>query len=78
MARKRLTYDQALESERKSGANKANPQALLAGICKMLAVVHCVSPKLLYEGAMKKGLTANGVAKLANDDPVALGNLMFD
>jgi len=46
-------------------------------LCKSLASVHAISPALVYQGAMKQGLTAKQVAKLAVDDPVGLGDLMF-
>ena len=36
-----------------------------------------INPRLVYEGAKKKGLTYEEVATLGADDPAALGDLMF-
>ena len=72
-----MTYEQALKRGEQAGASKAGAQEFLALICKSLASLHAISPALVYEGAMKRRLTAKQVAKLAVDDPVGLGNLMF-
>lgn len=57
--------------------SKAGPEEFLAMTCETLAGIHAISPALVFEGAKKRGLTAKEVAKLAADDPVALGDLMF-
>jgi hypothetical protein len=72
-----VTYEQALKRGEQAGARKANEEEFLALICKSLASLHAISPALVYEGAKKRRLTAKQVAKLAEDDPVALGDLMF-
>ena len=72
-----MTYDEALKRAERVGVSKAGKQEFLALICKSLAGLHAINPALVYAGAMKLDLDAKQVAKLAVDDPVALGNLMF-
>jgi hypothetical protein len=72
-----MTYEQALKKGEKAGASKAGPEEFLALLCKTLAVIHAINPALVFEGAKKQGLTAKQVTKLAADDPVGLGDLMF-
>ena len=70
-----MTYDEALKAADKVGASKATDLPLLALTVATLALAHAVSPRLVYDGAVKQRLTAAQVRKL---DPVSLGNLMFD
>src|SRR5205809_1693329 len=72
-----MSYDQALKHGAKVEASKAEGDCLLAMLCKTLAVVHAINPRLVYEGAKKQGLAYKDVAKLGANDPVALGDLMF-
>jgi hypothetical protein len=72
-----MTYEEALKRGERAGASKAGDHEFLALICKSLASVHAISPALVYEGAKKRKLSAKQVAKLAVDDPVGLGDLMF-
>ena len=72
-----MRYDQALKHGTKVGASNAEGNTLLAMLCKTLAAVHAINPRLVYEGAKKHKLTYRDVAKLGADDPVALGDLMF-
>ena len=72
-----MRYDQALKHGAKVGASRAEGDIMLALLCRTLAAVHAINPRLVYEGARKKGLTNKEVAKLGADDPVALGELMF-
>lgn len=69
-----MTYAEALKAANKVGASKAEGLPLLALTIKALAVAHAISPRLVYEGAVRKGLSAAEVRTL---DPVSLGNLMF-
>lgn len=69
-----MSYEAALEKARQVGAGRCKGMALLAITCEALSHVHAISPRLVFEGARKKGLTAKQVRKL---DPVALGDLMF-
>lgn len=72
-----MTYQQALKKAEGIGASKAEGKMLLAQICQTLAHVHAVNPALVYAGAIKQGLNAKALVKLADADPVALGDLMF-
>ena len=72
-----MTYKQALQAANKIGASKAEGKVLLALLCQSLACVHAINPALVYQGAVKMGIDSKALAKLANDDPVAMGDLMF-
>jgi hypothetical protein len=72
-----MSYDDALKHSAKVGASNAEGDTMLALLCRSLAAVHAINPRLVYEGATKQGLTYRDVAKLGADDPVALGDLMF-
>jgi hypothetical protein len=72
-----MTYQQALKKAEQVGASKAEGKAHLAQMCRTLAYVHAVNPALVYEGAVKQGMDAKALVKLADADPVALGDLMF-
>jgi len=71
---KPLTYEQALQKADATAAGKCDGLALLAQTCATLDLVHAINPKLVYEGAVNRGLTASDVRRLG---PVELGNLMF-
>lgn len=72
-----MTYQQALQAGKQVGASQAEGHVLLAMLCQCLALVHAISPALVYEGAVKKGIDCKALVKLAATDPVALGDLMF-
>lgn len=72
-----MSYDEALKRAERVGVSKAGKLEFLALICKSLASVHAINPSLVYAGATKLGLDAKQVAKLADSDPVGLGDLMF-
>ena len=72
-----MTFDHALKRAKKTGVKKAGTEVFLALICETLATLHAISPAMVFEGAKKRSLTAKQVAKLALDDPVGLGDLMF-
>lgn len=69
-----MSYEQAIKEARRVGAGRCEGLPWLALTCEALARVHAVNPRLAFEGARKKGLTARQVRKL---DPLALGDLMF-
>ena len=50
-----MRYDQSLRHEAKVGASKAQGDTMLALLCCTLAAVHAINPRLVYEGAKKKG-----------------------
>jgi len=72
-----MTYKEALKKGEKAGASNAGEEEFLALLCKSLASIHAISPALVFDGAKKQKLTAKDVAKLAANDPVRLGDLMF-
>lgn len=72
-----MTFDQALKRGEQTGVSKAGTEEFPALICKSLASLHAINSALVFEGAKKRKLSAKQVAKLAVDDPVALGDLMF-
>jgi hypothetical protein len=72
-----MQYDTALTIGAKAGASRARGDSMLALVCSTLASVHAINPRLVYEGAKKQNLTYKAVYKLAAEDAVALGDLMF-
>jgi len=72
-----MTYQEALQAAQKVGARKADGKILLAMLCQSLALVHAINPALVFEGAVKRGIDSKVLMKLADADPVALGDLMF-
>jgi hypothetical protein len=72
-----MTYKQALQRAEKIGASKAEGKPLLEMLCCSLAAVHAINPVLVYEGAVKVGMDSKALMKLADADPVALGDSMF-
>ena len=72
-----MTYQQALKKAGAVGASKADGKALLAMLCNTLASIHAINPGLVFEGAVKQGIDARALVKLADANPVALGDLMF-
>lgn len=69
-----MTYEQALKEARQAGASKCDGLPWLALTCDALSRVHAINPRLVFEGARRKRLTATQVRKL---DAVDLGDLMF-
>lgn len=72
-----MTYKQALQAGEKIGASKADGEVFLAMLCRTYACIHAINPSLVYAGAVKQGIDAKALEKLAADDPVGLGDLMF-
>lgn len=70
-----MTYHEALAAAKKIGLSKVEGLPLLAVTVETMGMVHAISPKLVYDGAVKKQLTAAQVRKLS---AVNLGKLMFD
>ena len=73
-----MTYQQALDAGNQAGWNRAAALPLLAAACQTLSMVHAIAPALVYAGAVKRGLNHKQLLKLAEEDCVALGNLMFE
>lgn len=70
-----MDYHAALTEAEEIGASQVNGLPLLAMTICALAYVHAINPQLVYDGAVRHGLTAEKVRKL---DPVSLGDLMFN
>lgn len=66
-----MSYEAALKEALRVGAGKCEGLSLLALTCEALARVHAVNPRLVFDGARKKGLDAERVRKL---DAVGLGD----
>lgn len=73
------TYQTALTRARKVGASRAVDSGVMALFCDstLQILVGAASPKLVWEGAQKQGLTALQLAELANRDPAAVHDLMW-
>ncbi|MEV0994682.1 hypothetical protein [Nonomuraea sp. NPDC050202] len=74
-----MTYQDALDECDRVGAKNASDAALMASFCRgsIQILVGAASPKLVWEGAMKQGLTSRELAQLANKDPNAVHELMW-
>jgi hypothetical protein len=73
-----MTYDQALKASRGNIAHAEDRvlmAAFVAGEIQLLA--GAVSPRLVWEGAQRKGMTTRELAALAISDPMAVGELMW-
>ncbi|GAS94897.1 hypothetical protein MMAG44476_21822 [Mycolicibacterium mageritense DSM 44476 = CIP 104973] len=73
------TYDEALTSLRRIGAAHADTAGQIAGLCSSTLQITCgaLSPKLVYEGAMKRGLTVKEFATMMSTDPHAVSELQW-
>jgi hypothetical protein len=74
-----VTYYDALAAGRKVGARNATDVQFMAMFCDSSAQILCgaVSPKLIWEGAMGKSMTAKQLADLMTDNPTAAADLMW-
>ncbi|MET8864690.1 hypothetical protein ABZW11_17270 [Nonomuraea sp. NPDC004580] len=75
-----LTYEQALAAARKVGNANADDAGAMALYCADILqhMVGAASPKLVWEGAQKAGMTHLQLALLAQKDPAAVHDLMWD
>ena len=67
------------EGARKAGAAHCTDAELMASFCDGTAqlLIGAVSPRLVWEGAMSKGMTTKQLATLMHDDPIAAADLMW-
>lgn len=72
-------FDEALARCQEIGASRADDPDLMAAFCQydLQILVGAVAPKLVWEGARKKGFTARDLAALAGSNPAAVGDLQF-
>ncbi|MFA5707524.1 hypothetical protein [Mycolicibacterium sp.] len=72
-------FDSALARHDAVGSSKALDADLMAAFCRdvLQQVVGAASPKLVWEGARKKGLTTRELAELAIRDVLAVSDLQW-
>lgn len=73
------TYDEALANARKVGAARSDDAGQIASLCNTVVQTACgaVAPRLVYEGAMKRGLTSQEFGRLMGSDPGAVAALQW-
>ncbi len=73
------SFDEALALLRRVGAAHADTAGQLAGLCSSVLRLTCgaLSPRLVYEGAMKRGLTASQLSDMMSSDPSAVEALQW-
>lgn len=74
-----MTYEEALAESRTAGASTASDPALMAMFCDgpLQTLVGAVSPKLVWEGAQRRKMTTQDLAKLCSKHPKAVADLMW-
>jgi hypothetical protein len=74
-----MTYEEALATARKTGTRHASDEVRMALYCdaSVQIVVGAVSPKLMWEGAQKRGMTTKELSRLCTSDPIAASELMW-
>ncbi|MET7713702.1 hypothetical protein [Streptomyces sp. NPDC005407] len=74
-----LTYEQALQEAETKGTAHASDPAVMAQFCdaNIQILIGAVSPKLVWEGAQKKGMTFLELGRLCGKDKMAVEALMW-
>lgn len=74
-----MTWDQALTEATERGVHKCSAPALMASVldASLPFTVGAVSPRLVWEGAQKSGLTTKQVLRMAVDDVMAVEALQW-
>lgn len=74
-----ISYEKALAQARVVGAGKADNEGQIAQLCESVLPSMCgaVSPKLVFEGAIKKGMRATEFSRLMASDPLAIADLQW-
>lgn len=72
-------YDKALTEAAERGTSHCSNTALTASICDgpLPVLVGAVSPRLVWEGAQRRGMTAKQLLLLAHRDPMAIEALQW-
>jgi hypothetical protein len=75
-----VSYDGALKQARKVGAANADDAGAMALFCDgvLQILVGAVSPKLVWEGAQAKGMSALELHDLCHSHPSAVYDLMWE
>lgn len=74
-----MTYEEALSEARKKGVGRCSDAAAMAAFCEanIHILVGAVSPKLMWDGAQRKGMTFLEFGRLVGADPIAASELMW-
>jgi hypothetical protein len=73
------TFDEALASARRVGAAHTDTAGQIAGLCSSVLQLTCgaLSPKLVYSGAMKQGLSVAQFSQMMSTEPHAVEQLQW-
>lgn len=74
-----VTWEQALAEAKEKGVGRCSDHAAMAAFCdtNITYIVGAVSGQLIWEGAMRKGLSFLQLGRLASRDPIACAELMW-
>ncbi len=74
-----MTFEEALSEAKRMGTSKCSDAALMASICKHVlpVTVGAIAPKLVWEGAQRKGLKTRELVALAHRDAMAVDDLQW-
>lgn len=74
-----ITWEKALAEAEEKGVGRCSDRAAMAAFCdaSITLIVGAVSPRLIWEGAMRKGMTLLELGRLAGRDPIACSELMW-
>lgn len=74
-----MTWEQALAEAKEKGVARCSDHAAMAAFCdaNITYIVGAVSGQLIWEGAMRQGLSFKELGRLANRDPIACSELMW-
>lgn len=74
-----VTWEQALTEAKEKGVGRCSDHAAMAAFCDVSIqyAVGAVSGQLIWEGAMRKGMTLLELGRLAGRDPMACAELMW-
>lgn len=74
-----MTYEEALAEARTTGLSRCSDAAAMAAFCadSVQLVLGAVSPRLMWEGAQKRGLSFKQFAALCVEDPGEAVNLQW-
>lgn len=74
-----MTYEKALERARTKPAVRQSDAEQMALFCdtSLMTLVGAVGPRLVWEGAQRKGITFRGLLAMVQRDPDAVHELMW-
>jgi hypothetical protein len=73
-------YGDALKSGRGVGVVHQTDEQFLAGVCEHLVPLLCgaISPKLVFDGARARGMTADELMRMCHASPLDVSDLQWD